>query len=348
MQSPFYLDAFMLACPDSSSDINSFLTYIENIISWNELRKYEWAKFFISQSASIALVESKSYPLFDIIKKNIAQFNITHIQAKDVSEIVTSFLTKACLIEEELGIKELLIENFNINPDPGIDRRIKPFPEHFQLLSILILLHCNYIPEILNQILITSNNIQYTGIINITATIPVLDKISSDVIPDSVSEPLSISGEFHICKCMHTLHLSLDPYYIWANANCNSALIKAIELFVYQEQPRQGPYNNPIEHCNFMIGSKFFESCKHLNFNTDSRKIKMLLRTCSEVIFNKNTSDTHWLRVDRGANSAQKTRGNDRAWRRDIDHEYHLHYWQTDNGPELASVVQHNDFTIPI
>lgn len=34
--------------------------------------------------------------------------------------------------------------------------------------------------------------------------------------------------------------------------------------------------------------------------------------------------------------------------RRDIDDEYHLHYWQCRNGAvEIASIVVHNDFSIP-
>jgi hypothetical protein len=41
-------------------------------------------------------------------------------------------------------------------------------------------------------------------------------------------------------------------------------------------------------------------------------------------------------------------RGRDKAQRRDIDYEFHLHYWECANGTiELASVVHHNDFSIP-
>jgi hypothetical protein len=41
-------------------------------------------------------------------------------------------------------------------------------------------------------------------------------------------------------------------------------------------------------------------------------------------------------------------RGSDKAQRRDIDYEFHLHYWEIANDViELASVVHHNDFSIP-
>jgi hypothetical protein len=59
-----------------------------------------------------------------------------------------------------------------------------------------------------------------------------------------------------------------------------------------------------------------------------------------------NLGATHALRNDRGYDSPQFTRGTDKAWRRDIDREYHLHYWETQNGYEFSDVVHHNDFNI--
>jgi hypothetical protein len=47
-------------------------------------------------------------------------------------------------------------------------------------------------------------------------------------------------------------------------------------------------------------------------------------------------------------NEPQLTRGGDTAWRRDIDRDLHLHYWELEaGGVELASVVDHNNFYIP-
>ena len=59
-----------------------------------------------------------------------------------------------------------------------------------------------------------------------------------------------------------------------------------------------------------------------------------------------NNNATHWIRTSTGGNASQLKRGNDAAWRRDIDHEYHLHYWITIDGFEFSVVVHHNDFSI--
>ena len=73
-----------------------------------------------------------------------------------------------------------------------------------------------------------------------------------------------------------------------------------------------------------------------------------VLRSIIDTLEGLNMRATHRLRTGQGANDPQRTRGLDNAWRRDIDYEYHLHYWQCEDGNiELGSVVVHKDMTIP-
>jgi len=95
---------------------------------------------------------------------------------------------------------------------------------------------------------------------------------------------------------------------------------------------------------------KFLETVKKLGFDKENKKIEILLRSCAETILEENLKDTHHLRTGKSGNSSQRERKKDKAkaWRRDIDYEYHLHYWKTlDNKIEFASVVTHNDMKIP-
>ena len=74
-----------------------------------------------------------------------------------------------------------------------------------------------------------------------------------------------------------------------------------------------------------------------------------IVRACVDTVLSENMGATHQLRRGPGANEPHRvrTRDNAGAWRRDIDHEYHLHYWSTAAGPELATVVVHVDMSIP-
>ena len=73
-----------------------------------------------------------------------------------------------------------------------------------------------------------------------------------------------------------------------------------------------------------------------------------MLRAIVETLERTQMTDTHALRTGLGGGDPARMRGDDRAMRRDIDRQYHLHYWQCADGTvELASVVVHNDFSIP-
>lgn len=348
MKSHIYLDAYLLACPQGEVDVSSFSAYIENIILLQEIKKANWVESFISRNASDALAQANAFPPYQLINDTINSLSIDYIQAKDVNNLVISFLTKTSIIEDELDIDDLLYDIIEIEPIFSLEERVVPFTDHFFLLCVLLSIHQRYDPEITNQVLVTVPDIAHSGFTNLSIRITILQTYSDKIIPANEPHPLTISSEFYLSKCLHTLHTYLNPYNIWANGRCEFAYKKAIELFIYQDQHSQSPYVCPINYDSFSFGCHFFQSCMNLGFLNEELKIRMLLRAMGETIKNTNTRDTHWIRIDSGPDSAQLKRGKEGAWRRDIDHEYHLHYWQTPNGPQFAKVVQHRDFSIPI
>jgi hypothetical protein len=90
----------------------------------------------------------------------------------------------------------------------------------------------------------------------------------------------------------------------------------------------------------------FFKSIRDLNFHKYESKIDSLLRALFEEIMNLNMKDTHELREGRSGGSNQICHNGYLAWRRDIDYEYHLHYWKKGNELVFTDVVPHNVFKI--
>ena len=75
---------------------------------------------------------------------------------------------------------------------------------------------------------------------------------------------------------------------------------------------------------------------------------KELLRAMSETLLKTKMRDVHALRTGSGPQAPQRKRGRDKAWRRDIDHDLHLHYWERADGSiEFACVGHHNSMSIP-
>ena len=94
------------------------------------------------------------------------------------------------------------------------------------------------------------------------------------------------------------------------------------------------------------VGRAFLASARDFGFLHTPKKVSRLLRACSDLLHDRNLVDGHWLREGLGANEPQRARGDWKAWRHDIDDEFHLHYWRSGANVELANVVVHNDFGI--
>jgi len=71
------------------------------------------------------------------------------------------------------------------------------------------------------------------------------------------------------------------------------------------------------------------------------------LRAIVETIDQLKLEDVHALRQSDSGGASQRVRGHDKGWRRDIDREYHLHYWEGSGGIEFGWMGPHNDFQLP-
>jgi len=142
--------------------------------------------------------------------------------------------------------------------------------------------------------------------------------------------------------------LSIDENTVWDTADDEIGMNIAIRIAFYKYRIRQGLEPEWENLGPFLFGNRFFETavaCCRANPSSFTGKI---LRAMVETIEGSQMKDTHALRESMGGNAPQRKRGENKAWRRDIDYEYHLHYWECDGGTiEFASVVSHNDFSIP-
>src|SRR5258708_1185251 len=98
------------------------------------------------------------------------------------------------------------------------------------------------------------------------------------------------------------------------------------------------------------FGSRFVENAEQVCQANPDDLVPKLLRSIVETVEKLKMPAVHALRENPGGGAPQRERSADgaTAWRRDIDYEHHLHYWQCPDGvPELASMGPHNDFSIP-
>ena len=346
-RSAVYLDAQVLACPGPEAGFARFSDYVENLLSWRDLRDVNWIDIHISRYASYALASADAYPPYADIQKAIVALGVVHLQARDLVQLINGFLTRSSIVEDCLGLDDILFDSWHTEPEIRLEDRKPSLREHFMLLCVLMSLHREIEGTITDQVLITTMSGTHTGSLSTSATVVEMKKNSATIIPDTLALPFTAACQFCLVRDLHSLYMNLEPCSVLAFGRGEVAFRRSMEIFVYQSQPRVRPYRSPIDHRSFSVCPHFLESCRDLGFLTDAKKIRMLLRACSETVLGTNTRDTHWIRKSGGGNAEQLVTGDRAAWRRDVDAEFHLHYWVTPRGPRLAKLVAHNDYSIP-
>lgn len=155
--------------------------------------------------------------------------------------------------------------------------------------------------------------------------------------------PLQVIGTFPLISSRVELWATLEPGEIclWAMQEQRvDLLVVSINEAVYRQSPDAGSWS---------MHAEFAETLWQLGGARSLGVARAIVRSCVETILGQSMAATHHLRRGLGANEPQRVRARDRAgaWRRDVDHELHLHYWDTPHGPELAAVVVHADMSIP-
>jgi len=162
--------------------------------------------------------------------------------------------------------------------------------------------------------------------------------------------PEYFEGETLVCDNFPGLLACIDECSVLRNATDDTGVEIAIRIGLYksrQERFLQPAWDDVTRMC---IGYRFGEAIRRCCRDAPSSVSTSALRAASEAIDRQNMPAVHALRTGPGGNDPQRIRRHDnaKAWRRDVDREYHLHYWETEDGTiEFASIGVHNDFTIP-
>ncbi len=160
--------------------------------------------------------------------------------------------------------------------------------------------------------------------------------------------PEFFEGDALVCNNFQGLINCLDESAILAKASDDHGIELAIRIALFKHDLMT---DNPPDWSEVSppdIESHFRELCQKICADGGSNVPGKILRAIVKTVKGIDLSATHALRKSRGANSPQRKRCSYKAWRRDIDRELHIHYWECPNGAvKLASVVYHDDFSIP-
>lgn len=330
-----FIDPGMLASPARNCSLEQFDNYVSHLVKWKELKDCDWASVYISGRTMQMLREENKYPLWDDIKSIIGTYQIDYIQPKDIVNLVDSFLEKFQKIEDALNVLDILFSEHSTDPELSQEGGIREIL--FETLALMSL-KCKLKTESSeDQILIS--NLTDIDTIKIRSKIELCEFSNGNVIEDN----FLIKDEFSCCDSFGKLTLIVNTAALWRICTLTNSYKKIIEMHTLKKIIEAG---FELKILSSKFSKDFINSVNELHFNTNDARIKALLDTISEVLSNVNLATTHAIRESEGGDSAQVEYNGYKAWRKDIDREYHLHYWKRGDDIILAKVVPHNDFSI--
>ena len=325
------IDPFALAYPNSeSTKQEDFEDYIIRILELKELQDEMNINYFISEKTSLILNETNNYPHWDDLKEALVSQGLSEFyQAKDIITTLDTILNNPT-IEEMLSIQEILYDKININPKDYTDSYSEQYLDELYRLLMYICLAIEDGQEIFLLSMYKKNNV-----IRVQGE---LLEIEANTVTRTL--PVNLNEEITIFNGANNLFSILDLCSLWQKSSTENEYNSCLEIGIYKRN------NSRLEKRNWVIGKNFIDSMKSLGFAHDRSKIKSLLKSMIETIVYENLSATHALRMTESGNSSQIMRGKEKGMRRDIDYEYHLHYWDSGGSIEFSNVVVHNDFDI--
>lgn len=348
-----FLDAHVLAMPQGSAEpvraaIDSFETYVIRLLELNDARRAGFGHMYLPRDVEEVLFATGLYPLWNGLASALTAANLQETyQPQDIVSVVDGLLKQLPRLEDALHIDTLLAEPADLEPDNYLGRYPQPLAiSHRELLLLVcVLFRCTGRSP--GGDFVMSHGME-TG----TRTVKVSGRIEDWALLDAepcgrLGIPLDVRDEVALVTRWSDVLQAVDPIEIWRAADSVQECQVAFRRFLWSfaEVNCLGP--TIVSRACWSFGASFLGTLESLGFRRDGPKIRRLFSAMAETALRRNLHQVHQIRTGEAGNDPQVKRGEDGAWRRDIDHEFHLHFWSTSVGTEFAAVVVHNDFSIP-
>lgn len=340
------IDAGVLAVPHVDCAKDDAFQYVDTLLDWSKLLDEPWVAIYMSERASETLIDEDIFPLRDHLHELFNKHGIVEYSVNDIATVAEKLLSLTPSFETYYRVKDVLSEHLETDPDvirlTTHDGLQSDLARCIMLIAVLRK-HCSQSLGGHSLILREAPK----QIIQVRAHIHAIEHTRDDI-PALPCPPEFFEGDVLVCDDFRGLIECLDESAILVGASDDIGIKLAIRIALFKYAIAQGDSPDWGGVIVPIIGSRFRKLCQRVCADQGDSIPPKILRSIVETIKGQNLPAVHALRTGPGGNDPQRVRGSDKAQRRDIDREFHLHYWEyTDGTVELASVVYHNDFSIP-
>lgn len=340
------IDAGVLAVPHVDCVKDDAFQYVDTLLDWSKLLDEPWVAIYMSERASEALIDGELFPLRDHLRELFNRHGIVEYSVNDIATVAEKLLSLTPSFETYYRLQDVLSEHLETEPDViqltthnGLQSDLA------RCITLIAVLRKHCAQPLGGHSLILKEAPRQ--VVQVRAHVHALEHTRDDI-PVLPCPPEFFEGDVLACDDFRGLIDCLDEAAILVGASDDLGIELAVRIALFK---------NALTHSDFpdwgcvvvpAIGLRFRELCQQVCADQGDSIPPKILRSIVETIKGHNLPDVHVLRTGPGGNDPQRTRGSDKAQRRDIDKEFRLHYWECADGTvELASVVYHNDFSIP-
>jgi hypothetical protein len=340
------IDAGVLAVPHVDCAKDAAFQYVDTLLDWSKLLDEPWVAIYMSERVSEVLIDEQLFPLRTHLRELFERHGIVEFSVNDIATVAEKLLSLTPSFETYYRVKDVLSEHLETDPDvirlTTHDGLQSDLARCITLIAVLRK-HCTQ-PLGSHSLILRDAPKQ---VIQVRAQIHDLDHTRDDI-PPLPCPPEFFEGDVLVCDDFQGLIECLDESAILVGASDDIGTELAVRIALFKNAIAQGDSSDWSDVVVPAIGSRFRELCQQVCASQGDSVPPKILRSIVETVKGQNLPAIHALRTRAGGNAPQRMRGSDKAQRRDIDREFHLHYWECADGTvELASVVYHNDFSIP-
>lgn len=342
------IETAVFAPPPTNASTELVRNFVESLLEWKEAMDDHRLDVYTSRFAPEVLIGCNLYPIRAHLKTLLAEADVFEYDANTVAVLAETILNRSEKIEDKLCISDILTSDLTLNPDVFMHHAPFQLREDANRCAVVLSLAGRFANEpMLRSHAIAISTANVATAVQVKCLIDDIEHNRLDL-SELPTVPDYFEGSIFVCSTFHDLIMSLDETEILRGAIDERHVAAAIRVGLYKRYVSRGNSLRWRDLPNFSFGREFFNSLTQHHVMSGSGLSERLIRAILETICREKLDATHALRVGRGAGDAQRQRGEDLAWRRDIDYEFHLHYWESKTGiPELAVLVVHNNFAIP-
>jgi len=341
--------AGVLAVPTLEGVASDAHRYVECLLDWAKLLDEPWVAICMSECASAALFTDCLYPLRGQLQRLFSRHGIVEYDVNTVAIVIDRLLMHTPSLETYFRVQDVLPEDVSTKPD--VLQLCAGSGLQTELVRCLVLIailrrHCG--EDILQNALILRRAPGRD--IMVRAMVHEFDHSRDDFGGVLPKPPEYFEGEVLACDDFRGLLACIDESAVLRNATDDEGVEIAIRIALYKFRLARFLEPDWDDVSGMRLGASFGDAIRRCCRDAGLSVSVGALRGASEAIDGQELRGVHSLLAGRGGNSAQRRRKRDgaKAWRRDVDRQYHLHYWETEDGTiEFATMVVHNDFTIP-